>query len=135
MKKLFLLVCFLTVCLCDMKAQTLKYYTEIIQLRPNRYDAIASVYMYDYQSFFYDLYIPYYYKADRNYRVTSVAKRGFEDCTNMRSVDMPESIVEIKERGFMGCVSLPYVKIPSNVHTGGGTICFRRLLSSDLYNI
>ncbi len=40
---------------------------------------------------------------------------GFSDCTEMKSLKLPDSVTEISEKAFLGCMSLESLTIPQSV--------------------
>lgn len=70
-----------------------------------------------------DLVIPSKFtdETGTTYKVTSIGSSVFMDCVNLRSVDIPDSVVEIGDAAFRGCTSLERVNMPSNlVKIGSG---------------
>ena len=55
----------------------------------------------------------------RYFYVTSIGDDFFSDCSNLRSVTLPEGIRSIGERAFSYCSSLPEITIPEYVSTIG----------------
>ena len=47
--------------------------------------------------------------------VVGIAKEGFKDCTNLKSVTIPNGIKTIGESAFWGCSSLEEVSIPASI--------------------
>lgn len=47
--------------------------------------------------------------------VTSIGEYAFYDCSNLQSVDIPNSVNEIRQATFYNCTSLKSVKIPNSV--------------------
>ena len=58
-------------------------------------------------------------KKDKNYKipdgVTSIGRRAFEGCTNLKSITIPNSITRIGDSAFEGCASLTSITIPNSV--------------------
>lgn len=59
-----------------------------------------------------DIVIP---KKINNKPVTEISYEAFSDCTNLRSVMIPESVTKIECRAFRNCTSLTSITIPDNV--------------------
>ena len=53
------------------------------------------------------------------YSVTSIWDRGFQNCSNLTSITLPESMTEIKLWAFSGCSSLTNITIPDTVTSIG----------------
>ncbi len=53
------------------------------------------------------------------FAVTSIGERAFEDCTNLTSIDIPNSVTSIGEEAFVGCEALTSITIPDSVTTIG----------------
>ncbi len=51
--------------------------------------------------------------------VTRIGAYSFEDCTNLTSIDLPDSLYVIADYAFFGCTSLTEVTIPVGVHEVG----------------
>ena len=51
------------------------------------------------------------------YKVTGIDRYGFNNCVNMESVVIPDTITTIKESAFKGCTKLKSVTIPKSVTT------------------
>ena len=49
--------------------------------------------------------------------VTKITRMAFSDCVNLKSVDIPESVEDMRDSAFRGCSSLTSVVIPKNVKT------------------
>ena len=61
-------------------------------------------------------------------RVTSIEDNAFQDCRNLTSVDIPNSVESIGSRAFWGCSSLTSITIPNSVG-GIGEHAFSRCKS------
>ena len=53
--------------------------------------------------------------ADKEYRVTGIGPRAFENMTCLESVSLPETVSDIGTRAFAGCDSLMDINIPHAV--------------------
>lgn len=51
----------------------------------------------------------------REFVVTSIESRTFQNCQNLKSLKLPESILNIGAGAFMNCSSLKSVNIPQNI--------------------
>jgi hypothetical protein len=51
--------------------------------------------------------------------VVSIGKNAFEDCTNLKSVTIPNSVTSIGDYAFLGCSSLTSITIPGSVKSIG----------------
>ena len=60
--------------------------------------------------------------------VTSIGSLALEDCQNLTSVNLPNSLTSIGNEAFQNCNSLPSIAIPSNV-TSIGRDAFRSCIS------
>ncbi len=54
-------------------------------------------------------------KVDIGNGVTTICSRAFENCTQLETVLIPESVVQIGEHAFEGCAELSQVLLPSNL--------------------
>lgn len=59
-----------------------------------------------------DIVIPKYYDGKL---VTLIHEDAFKNCTSIKSVVLPDSVLEIGERAFSGCISLANIEIPDSV--------------------
>lgn len=50
----------------------------------------------------------------QGYTVTSIARSGFADCQNLKSITIPETVVTIEDRAFYGSANLAEIKIADN---------------------
>ena len=60
--------------------------------------------------------IPATYKGKA---VSTIDKNGFEGCTNLKSIKIPDSVTSIGEAAFYDCRSLTSVTIPNSVKSIG----------------
>ena len=58
--------------------------------------------------------------------ITSVGGRAFEECVNLTSVQLPDSLKFISWEGFLGCVNLPSVEFPTTNRLSIGERAFSR---------
>lgn len=49
------------------------------------------------------------------YKITSIAKKGFEFCKSLKSVTIPDSVTKIEDSAFRSCESLEKINIPNGV--------------------
>lgn len=61
---------------------------------------------------------------DEEYKVTSIGRRAFYNCTKLTSVDIPNSVTEIEDNAFRNCTRLVSVTIPNSV-TEIGSYAFK----------
>ncbi len=64
----------------------------------------------------------------RGLPVVGIAEGAFENCSHIRSVYIPSSVVNIGNRAFYGCISLRYVNISDGV-VGAGEYAFSECTS------
>lgn len=57
--------------------------------------------------------------AGKSYSVTAIADLAFENCRNLRFVNLPDGLLSIGRRAFYNCVSLKAVEIPCSVASIG----------------
>lgn len=70
----------------------------------------------------YDAVIP---SKVRGLKVTSIGSRAFSNCGLIKSVTLPDGIIDIGEEAFRGCNKLSTITIPNSVITiGGGAFCY-----------
>lgn len=55
----------------------------------------------------------------KDYFVTVIGESAFEDCVNLISVVIPDSVLIIDDYAFIGCYGLTSVNIPSKVYSIG----------------
>ena len=53
---------------------------------------------------------------------TCVAERAFQNCTNLNSIQIPNTVKTIGNNAFQGCTALANVSIPSSVKTLGSMV-------------
>lgn len=53
--------------------------------------------------------------GDRRYQVTKIGARAFMSCTELTSVDIPNTVLRIDIHAFDGCANLTSVVLPSNL--------------------
>ena len=80
-----------------------------------------DVYNYnEYYNYSGDIKIPSYIKVNKvEYSVTSIGKRAFYKCTDLKSVTIPNSVTSIGDEAFFDCISLPSITIPNSVTSIG----------------
>ena len=54
------------------------------------------------------------------YAVTHIDSNTFGGCTSLRSLTIPEGVIEIDDEAFMGCSSLVSITLPSTLEELGG---------------
>lgn len=59
----------------------------------------------------------------RTYTVTRIGERAFEQCTELKSVVIPNTVIWIEDNAFYGCYELSHIDIPETV-TGIGNMAF-----------
>ena len=82
-----------------------------------------------------DVVVPeWIHSDDGDVHVTAVGEDAFEDCTDITSVTLPESITSIGRCAFRGCSGLESVNIPSDVVSIGEWAFYgcRGLITVDL---
>ena len=52
---------------------------------------------------------------EKEYTVTSIGINAFQNCSNLKTIVIPEKVTSIGESAFSGCSGLPTVIIPDNV--------------------
>ena len=63
--------------------------------------------------------------------VTKVGNQAFSNCSNLTSIEIPNSVTSIGDRAFRGCPSLTSIEIPNSVTSiGGGAFSFCSSLTS-----
>lgn len=53
------------------------------------------------------------------YKVISIGSRAFSNCSNLISIDIPESVTSIEDEAFYGCYGLTSIVIPESVTSIG----------------
>ena len=66
----------------------------------------------DYQNKIEEVVIPSTYNGKS---VTTIDSSGFKNCTKLKSVEIPDSVINISDRSFSGCTVLKSLVIPSSV--------------------
>lgn len=67
-----------------------------------------------------DVVIPEYVTYEGNeYCVTEIGRNAFYNCSNMKSISIPASIIRIADWSFYGCTNLTAVKVPRSVRSIG----------------
>ena len=63
------------------------------------------------------LHIPSTYKTfiGVTFRITKIDDNVFKDCTNLKTVTIPDTVTEIGNSAFEGCISLEKINIPDSV--------------------
>jgi hypothetical protein len=54
---------------------------------------------------------------ENSYSVTQIKERAFEECINMRTIKLPNTIKSIGEFAFENCVNLQSIEIPESITT------------------
>ena len=55
----------------------------------------------------------------KNYKVTSIGYRAFFACSDLTSINIPESVTSIGSQAFFGCSGLTSINIPESVTSIG----------------
>ncbi len=63
-------------------------------------------------------------KTANGYKVTSIGKYAFQNCSGLTSVTIPDSVTSIGEQAFYDCSGLTSVTIPDSVTSIGGHAFF-----------
>lgn len=62
-------------------------------------------------------------KPDESYRIPEqvkiIGEKAFQECGNLRSVELPADLIEIEKYAFSGCATLAAVEIPDSVQQIG----------------
>ena len=61
-------------------------------------------------------------KESKNYKVVTIGKRAFDNCTNMEEISLPEGITGIGEYAFNGCEKLEAITLPNSVTKIGNCV-------------
>lgn len=56
------------------------------------------------------------------YTVTAIAEKGFAGCASLKSVTLPETLIEIGDNAFSGCAVLESITIPAQVASIGAFV-------------
>ena len=72
-----------------------------VKARERMYDAVVIPATVEYQG--------------NTYNVTSIGRSAFSGCTGLTSVEIPESVINIREHAFYNCTGLTSVEIPNSV--------------------
>lgn len=63
-----------------------------------------------------DIVIPSEIEFDAvSYKVTSIGRNAFRDCTGLTSIEFPESLTSIGSRAFQGCTGLTSIRLPESL--------------------
>ena len=57
--------------------------------------------------------------VNNSYRVTEIGEGAFEDCTELKSITMPDHLTHIGNRAFRGCTALKSVTMPGSLFSIG----------------
>ena len=59
-------------------------------------------------------------KDGKTYKVTSIGNSAFWNCSNLSSIELPDSLASIGEYAFSGCSSLSSIELPDSLTSIGG---------------
>ena len=69
-----------------------------------------------------DVVIPRVLKAGNNYDVISIGNAAFQNCDNLISVSIPESVTKIEDNAFSGCSNLTNINISNSITNIGNGV-------------
>lgn len=64
--------------------------------------------------------LPSFICDGNSYKVTSIGRSAFKDCSGLTSIEIPNSVTSIGNEAFSGCSGLTSVTIPNSVSSIGG---------------
>lgn len=79
-------------------------------------------------SLFPEISIPKSINADKEYVVSEIGEKAFQNCSNISSVILPDSLKSIRKGAFIKCSSLEKINIPKSVNEIGD-YCFHECVS------
>ena len=89
---------------------------------------IYELSVYKCTSLFPEISIPKSIKADKEYVVSEIGEKAFQNCSNISSVILPDSLKSIRKGAFIKCSSLEKINIPKSVNEIGD-YCFHECVS------